>query len=339
MDDLIVEIDELIESSDYTSNALEKANKLITKAEDAIAFLEATIETLENPITAEETSDLLVEDVILQGKFLYDKEVKESVITNPEFAYLSFLEPLLEVGDNTDLYSIIVTGNGWSKRASVNLNMNEVAGDINDYAQAVLAARELAETNGRQNSPETASRLWARYYANKSRRGGGVYSDTIAARMQNMESLAPFWSLLNDGNKIAMASNWGGYPTPDMEGTHFVENVEKDMATLFRDGIRLARYDVEASMQEMSSTIKETKKRIADLYGLISRLENNFEEPEVYADAIGKSVDDINKSKLYRTLDKATKGEYLPKRIDIGLPGQPRVRISRAKALALVSSE
>lgn len=351
MTDILYEVNKLAARSIRThaflndlKSARNRVQNSIKEAEREIGMSTKTEAASTNEaVLSDEAASLALIGVIAEAPDIYRQKVTAAAKRNSEFSYNLFLNGLLTVGDNEGLYITRVTGRGWKRKLTVTLDMDGVAGNINEYAMAVLTVRENFETNGRQNSAETASRLWKRYYKNRSRDGGSTYLNTMESRFDYIseEKPAPYWSLLNDGNAVPMESDWGGTPFPNRSGTHFVQETELALSNLYAKKLNSLREEgiittttkvVPMDRPDLKEFIKEAENLLSELDEHISDLENNFENPDIYIEVLKVDKINLDKDKLSDAIARAKHGESIPKNFEIGTRGN-RKRVSSRKVL------
>ena len=356
MDDLIYYIDKKISSMETGERLLRDLNAL---REDAINKIQEYTRLLRNPVSvkttysmekvnSDEATKLAIRDTLDEAPIIYSRVLRSAVATNEEFDYDLFRSPLFRVGENQSLYEIIIRGTGWKRLAIVTLKMDEIAGNIRDYSQAVIAFRQemMSEREKRRkknkknksgstakvrvNSPTTASRLWRGIYKNSP----DTYASTMRGRFNYMTEFAPFWSILNSGNKgLVMESNYGGKPYPNKGGTHFVEEIEAALSKFFTD--RLVKFQKIGRTTETTVEERIDENRVRDELGLlriavgrldskIYELEHDFENFDKYVGELNRQKDDISSKKLEEAVKKLLAGEINTKRINIGIPGRRR---------------
>jgi len=306
----------------------EKAEKL---AKQAISSAEASLRALKGPGEAELSYGLSIDQTLVDAPNILKEEVETAVLTNDEYAYTPFLTPLLDIASDEELYNIIPGGTGWSRSITVELAMNEVAGDIEEYAQAVEAAREEMGSDP-DRDPIKASHIW-RTKIWPSRGGGGPYQHVISSRLANLPSLAPFWSLLNDGNKsVSMSSDIGGTAYPSHSGTHFVEKAERRIVKVFKDIFSKYKINNRSQISELSALIDSYREALQRMYDAIQEEITSGEFLEKAAPIQErlrtKTLDDIDPRKLLKAVEdfKAGRSDAI-KRVNVGRRGT-RVRLS-----------
>jgi hypothetical protein len=191
--------------------------------------------------------------------------------------------------------------------------MNDIAGDINDYAQAVEATREeLNIKEGRD--PKRASKIWrTKIYK------GPRYFTTIKSRLSNTSSPAPFWSLLNYGSKnVSMSSDIGGTPYPSRGGHHFVTQAEDEIKKFFNRTFAGFREVGGKNNPTFVTAIFEAERLLAELQSLINRLSTESELMLSIAKAIGVNVNKLNASKILIAADRIKSGDIFTSQVIVG---------------------
>lgn len=190
------------------------------------------------------------------------KHLDTALEINEEFNYPPFLEGLDEVINNPNLYNIVPEfGTG---KAKITLRMNEVAGDLNEYAEAVEAARiimqigimptERGSATRRQADAggATASTFWRDKIYLPARGGGSdsisregtkkdvssryadAYDVTIFNRIMSFTHPAPYWEIIDQGS-IPFSDDVGGVPYPLNHRTNFVLKARLEMGRKYKD--------------------------------------------------------------------------------------------------------
>jgi hypothetical protein len=123
------------------------------------------------------------------------------------------------------------------------VDLEPVFGNIDEYAQAVEATREVL---GGGEGGKKASFVWKMIYQAAREGHGGVskktedfvalYWEIIRSRAGAVEAgHAPWWYLLNYGNATgAMSSDVGGTPYPRNAPTNFLLRVETKLNVIFQ---------------------------------------------------------------------------------------------------------
>lgn len=333
MDEILKELNDLLDDSQAVDDFLSEVIRIEPRARKALESQEKLLEELKSPTESERMYELTRTDTLAEAPNIFKREVESAVTKNTEYAYMPFLSPLLDLAKFEDLYEITTTGSGWNRKIVVRLKMDEIAGTIDDYASAVDAAREEMGANP-DRDPIKASKIW-RTKIWPTRGGSGPYQHVIGTRLalSSVGGLgdAPYWSLLNYGNKsVKMSSDIGGTAYPSHGGTRFVENTEKKIADYFkllfstyRDENVAALNIIEESINSFKEALKRMENTVNDMVG------KNMDTAAKIAPRLRtRVVDDIDPRKLAIAREKIRSGSLLPgQRINVGVRGR-RVRLS-----------
>jgi hypothetical protein len=326
MEDLVAALQQLTAETEIAGMSLEGAIRAEASVKDALTLVKRSISTpdpKETDAAYKEALRLTLE----QAPIIYAAEVADAVTKAPEYAYDQFLSPLLEVGLDSSLYSIIPNGVGWARTVSVTLNMDEVAGTIADYAEGVESARGSLGTKDSRD-PEMASTIWRTRIYKKSR-----YFTTIQLRLLAATGLAPFWSLLNYGSKnVSMDSDIGGSPYPSRGGHHFVEHTEDKIRMFFNQTFLQFKNNVKDS-PAIKEAIIEAERLLSNLQNLIDRLSRESEFIAKIAREINVNVSQLNASKILIAADRIRSGDIFTTQIVVG----DGIRIRTAKFMGLTA--
>lgn len=331
MEDLVAALRTLADKTSLTDRELTKANNLIELVTGEIRSARSSVremKTSDPPFYKFQALDVVRQMAPTVFMELATQAATESV----EYAYDQFLSPLLDLAHDPDLYDFNTVGNGWDSRLVASLNMDAVAGDISDYANAVQNARDaLGMKEGRD--PVKASAFWRDKIYRKGR-----YFTTINLRMSYAGGIAPFWSLLNNGNKSAsMGSDIGGDAYPEVNPTHFVEETELRLAREYTFQLRLFQNSSFTVIDSIETMILEAETAIDTALTTIDNQQVSEETLEQFAVKIGLEANKISRVKLRKSIGKIESGDYLPAQITISAPGEKRKRVRRTKFLGLVS--
>lgn len=320
MDDVVAILNKLIKDAQFATKELDDAVLAKKAVEDAATAVRKALE-VSSRTSAESAYTESLRLVKEAAPIIYKNNAKAAATASMEYAFDSFLVPLLRVGDESDLYSITATGSGWNKRISVELMMNEVAGNIQDYADAVESVREfLGVKEGRD--PALASSIWKNKIYGK-----GPYYRTIKDRLRDAVGAAPFWSLLNDGSKnVRMSSDIGGTPYPSRGGHHFVEKTETELRDYYNGNLGIAKYQYDKDVEEATLSLEDAKYLLGKLQKDIDRLSRDSELIASVASSVGVTADELSASKIIIAANKVRRGELLPPRIRIGAGTEKRIR-------------
>jgi hypothetical protein len=331
MQEIIATAKELLLKTDLTERELLKCETVIEAIDEAAGYVTAEIEdaTKNGPAMGA----LSAQEMALESApRIYLEKVQEAAAQSEEYAYDAFLSPLIDIGYEDSLYKLTRAGNGWGSKLSVHLAMDEVAGDIGDYAEAVESARASLGVKD-DRDPIRASQIWKdKIYK------GPRYFTTINLRLAAAVGKAPFWSLLNNGNKnTAMSSDIGGYAYPDVSPTHFVEETELAISREFEFQLMRQRDANVTYITDYQTMLREAMNVKVMLLKKIDDLSLNPEQMDVVAKEIGAEREKLSATKLYRAKEKLKRGEYLPAQIVVSGRGEKMKRIRQKKFGQIVS--
>ncbi len=330
MDDVLQAINNLIDSSAFTKSFIKEASKLETKALSELSKTEDQLNRVSSPESSQRAYELALSQTLDIAPDLTTDQMEAALAKSEEYSYLSFARPLLDVAKDRDLYELISNGTGWNRTVVVKLNMDTVAGTIDDYAAAVEETRSEAGIDPDRN-PERSSMIW-RTKIWPTRGGAGPYTHIVNTRIALGRSPAPFWSLLNNGNKnVHMASDIGGTPYPSSEGTHFVEESELVILRYFNQVFNQFREENRAAIEFLAHTISDYRDAIEGLRDLVAQMISNLPQAKVTSSRLRvRTLEEISPIKLQKAREMVSRGEILPgQRINIGIRGvRVRVRLS-----------
>ena len=312
MEDIFATLNKITSETDITKLSLRDAVIAEAKVKEAMVVVKKAVES-----TKPQDSDMAYKEALRltleQAPSIYAKKVADAVGKADEYAYDQFLSPLLDVGFEKDLYEIIPAGVGWNRTILVRLKMNEIAGDINDYAEAVEATRDaLNVKDGRD--PERASTIWRTKIYKGSR-----YFTTIKSRLSNTSKPAPFWSLLNDGSKnVSMSSDIGGTPYPSRGGHRFVNQAEDEIKRFFIRTFFGFRDTGGKNNPALKEAISEANRLLSELQSLVNRLATESELMLGIARAINVNVGKLNASKVIIAAERIKSGDIFTSQVVVG---------------------
>lgn len=301
---------------------------------EALTLLAERIEQKIQELKEEYAAKEAEEDMIAPASFTqfletYFDELRSILIvttqraieSSQEYSLPLFAERLLEAVSLPSILQLTIEPSAYSgEEASApfviaEVLMDEYAGNIEEWAQAVIAVREELVANSRAPYPPQSSSgemrshfFFEKYYAvdrlgktiektykkgkNKGKtiditdRYEGKYTETISRRLAYCPSPAPFWSLLEYGNAPyagGMSSDVGGYAAPEQAPTHFVSEA---IALIERD----AQYYYESIYYENMKQFSRELKAIDDAINGLYELQNKVLEA---IDAFSNDVMDI----------------------------------------------
>lgn len=298
--------------------------------------------------------DKAINEMRRQAVDILLEELNRALSINPEFSHPMFKNRLVQSVRDGREFQYISTSN---TKVYVKINLDITAGNIEDYATAVDAVRQKRRIGPYRfppASPELASHMWAeKYYgagreakivqpppnrkkkkksdAKRTKEMHDKYWATMRDRMAAMQTLAPFWSLVNYG-KVFMSSDWGGEAYPKGTPTYFVEAAQK-----------LIQTGLDSIVMDQVLKLKELKTQLAKVEAAIRYLDNfKFDDEsrnpkEILIGIIEKRLGDLfgraDPEKISKFADDILAGEEVDRR---RLGGGVRMR---ARQLRLIVNE
>jgi len=219
------------------------------------------------------------------------QEVEIALKSSEEYSKTHFSRPLLAAIKNNDIIQYTVTSD--LNRVVVYIDMYTAAGELDDYISAVEEARNLVGYS--HNDPQAASDFWKLIYdsANHIASGwkpktsnqinvSGLYAKTMALRIANMETPAPFWYLLNYGNVNVPMGGVGGTPYPVNAPTNFLDKATNRIESLFNSEYKQEKSKVMKRLSEEAVNASEISQAISD--ALAGRSPRRFKPGKVIAE-------------------------------------------------------
>ena len=329
MDDILDPIKKILSDIKPAKLSLEEAVLSEKLAKDTKVFVKKALAKAKTT-QSEKASEESLKEVKKQASLIYIREVTKAANQSEEYNYPAFLSPLIDVGNDDSLYKITLSGNGWNRSISIELAMDEVAGTINDYAEAVESARGALNVK-EDRDPTLASKFWRdRVYR------GPRYFTTINLRLAASSKPAPFWSLLNYGSaSTSMSSDIGGTPYPSRGAHRFVEHTEIAIKQFFRATMLGFKEKFDADVKEVNTALEEVDTLLKELQTRIDKLSQNSELMARIAGELGVTVDRLNASKIFTAKARIMNGELLTERVVVS----SGIRVRAKKFIELISGE
>lgn len=329
LDDLFDELNRLKKSTYSAEETIALADNLSRKFNRGWEDANRRIEYLRS----DEYMNSMVQNILETTKYfaseIYVENVKLAVEEAPEFAIPPYLVPLLDISRNERLFDIRVVKKACSSYVKVNLRMNEVAGNIQDYANAIDAAREIMGEK-EDRDPEKASAYWAnRVYPNKAK-----YTHVLGLRFGELSEEAPFWSLLDNGNvDTSMSSDIGGYPFPSNGPTHFVDKTEREIEQLFNRELDNACEERSKMIESLYDEFDRYQQAGEEINELVTKLEEDISKADEVEEYLRvHTAEEIDPRRLREAIKRAQEG--FEGRVEVGRSGS-RVRLSYSTLRAL----
>jgi hypothetical protein len=352
-----------------TLNSIQDSNKRLLKVirdleeklEGLIRALNSAIRKLDRRPDHEAIARMIKMDITTDAKNMLWENAKSALASTGEFNREPFIEDLKSCVYNTGTYKVLYD----NTRYYLDIDLDKTAGTVEDYANAVSAARDKFRMT---LSPEAASNLWKRfiypigtgqtsYFSKKLKKDGTpkinsmanekfkrYYNTVIKLRKENFGSIAPWWSILNYGTGRKLSSDRGGTTYPFYSsGTKFVEKTEMGMQAEIdsitqeneNDYFEWIRMDIDSLYRIIAKTRLELAK-LKDIKEEDHRTVIEQIRDHLYSYYNDDRIKQIEKGRLENLIDNALLGKALPKRVRLGkragLPGgAPRIRVEQIK--------
>lgn len=336
-----------MEETDFLSDLLssiQKTKDFLSRLEQAVSRQQKEFKSLVEYLTSLESSGYIsikLEKIVSNLKTrrvasLTKKSIRDAVTENTEFAYPALLSPLLECAEDENIVTMVLSGTGWSTNLLVTPNFDEVAGNINDWSEAIQKVRDSNDWNSDHPDPNFASMIWKKLVYR-----GDNYSETIDERLSASSSPAPYWEILNNG-VVGMSSDWGGYPYPVNKPTMFVENIKSALEEEFILNRDSFHNEVSKSIEEGSILAEKYKYLIESALKTIEDIKNNLDDPDItarVAAALNKTTEQIAGIKLGDFRRKIELGESTGRWIELTAKGEKVRTHPRTQTLRRILDE
>lgn len=190
---------------------------------------------------AAERHSKALEMIIYEALDILRYELVKAIEKTGEYDYLPLKERLLEVFDNINMVRSSLRDD------SIYFDLEGIAGDTGDLQDGINFAREMIGVSGKRTKQQKAY-FWRHFIYEPGvlglgdedaiEKGGLMYADTVAWRLQGWKGLAPYWYWLEHGNEDSDLA------FPKFGGTNFRMIAEERATALFRSA--LAQVDLEA---------------------------------------------------------------------------------------------
>lgn len=278
------------------------------------------------------------------------KEAEKALVNSEEFDLPIFRNRLERAIFNPKTLSLSVVGT----RLEVFVNLDQTAGTLSDYANAVIATRELIRNRGKKEknrgqymrNPQAASQIWKEKIYGAGREGKNIapltpnrknrtaiykqqYIWTINTRVAHFQSLAPFWRILNNGT-VPLASNWGGTEYPNTKPTDFVGRTIQEIRRQFTEYVKL----VKDYLAEINQNVKYIDSAISYIQSISKQILESPERKFVLEQIqriLGGKFSEANQSRLNQLLEGLISGTITQEKFSLGVTAEgkrirPRVK-------------
>jgi hypothetical protein len=260
---------------------------------------------------------------VVMQLFLEDA-IKKATEDNTEFALTAYLEPLQEVAAQPDIYKLLVLGTGWSTHLSTQIVIEEEAGDLPDWGQAIEDYREFelkTQNLDDENAGERASSWFATHVLE-----GSLHNKTIAGRLNYTPAKAPYWRILDEGESPLLSDREGGYSVANNTPTGFISIAERAINNWFTKQIAEEKTKVFGESGNIQEVIDEYVAKRDEFSQEVARLKTDMKLNEqifksfkdkkdlVDRDALTKLIDTVDanrKTRIYNIAKAGSKEKIL----------------------------
>ena len=295
-----------------------------------IAKAEEQVATMKNPDKYVKSLDTVIrKDALKQAKNVLQGSILQAVRENYEFDWPEYKAGLFKAATDNETYTIrALGGTGWNTRYLVSIDMDDSAGRLNRWAAGVRAYRAELETKvprkGSKKSRQSAvgaSRAWAKIF--QSRGSNDKFRTTITKRLGYSGAVAPFWQLLDKGD-IPMASDRGGYPTPQKTATNFVSQAEEALEGYIRNIIQSFRNNYESLMGEYRKFLNEAQASLSNIESLIEKTSIEKIKLDRVEQELSRENQIVDRNKLEVAVQKIKDGLLTSGRVELTAKGSPK---------------
>lgn len=206
-------------------------------------------------------------------------EALKALEINKEFNIEQFSSRLIQAIRNPRTIRLYPQGTNGIR---IYIDLNETAGTLDDYAEAVTAFRMVLEEEKDHPSgpydPAWASHAWEEKIYKPDRENtpvaddpdySGKYWRTINERISFFETLAPFWEIIDQGTR-PLNSDRGGTPYPVNVPTHFVDKAREKIRREFQlrlreEEVRINKLRIDVSnMDKVLTYLRQLEQSLRD---------------------------------------------------------------------------
>ena len=313
-----------------------------------------------NQINVEEDSLYWAKTV---GKFDLERAMEDAIANSEEFNVEPFKSRFVNISKDPNVMQITLSGG----TIHVQFFMDKVAGTLKDWISAINKANS-DRTNLNRTGKETgkgvgkfrkssnnksmvmpsylANKMWAEKYYGPARQGTSPpgrwakntpryvadYNETIRLRILAMSGIAPFWSIIEDGNKVFGGS---GPIFPETKPQHFLQEARNRIEQSFESHRYALRARINEFWKQLDRVtgaiefIQQTRREIQtkldeeEWITMESRRSVKIQEYEQYTENVlkqrlGEKFSYVDEKKLVQLADDVYAGMAVPKRKTIG---------------------
>jgi hypothetical protein len=264
-----------------------------------------------------------------KAKDILTMKAMNACIESPEFDDSFFIDRLFRGITSETIRLQLIEG-----QLLVTINLDETAGSLSSYAQAIRIVREQLRANIKTPPPsrELASHFWKEKIYGPAREGKTVtrrvydrktkayqtkditaeqtqkYWDTMQARMAQAGGIAPFWEILDKGSQFFSSyEDSGGEGYPITEPTNFVDRSITEIQELFRTDRREYEDSMYRECDRFREQIEEGRRILEEIDRMIEELES-LDEAALLMEKIGERIEYADREKIEALLSEIGSG-------------------------------
>lgn len=317
------------------SEALKSANKaykLITKdvqiAEQRLQFKESS--TYPDTFGVSYANSMAASGTIAE---MLKISIRNAAEINEEFSRGIYLDALLAVADDPDIYRIVPFGRGWATRINVSIAFESVAGRLEDWAHGIEGWRDALGIDLEEQGANRGLRATNWWYTKVYRKSLEVA--TFKGRIAYAGRPAPFWQILNSGStSLPSDRSDGSYNPVPASPTDFIGEAEGQMEAHFNSVMRGEQRQWREETALLRDEVNRARELLADIESLIGklkaddRLDNFIIEELSKRSKTGDIAQYVDKDKLKDAIRRYRAGEeFTTKTIELTAKNQANRRI------------
>lgn len=273
------------------------------------------------------------------------KFAENALTASEEFDLPIFRNRLESAIFNPKTIELLLVG----ERLEVFVNLDQTAGTLDDYANAIKATREIIrqKNKGRYiKDPQVASQIWKEKFYGSAREGRNItplttnrknrtsiyrqqYRWTINMRVAHFQSLAPFWRILDHGT-VFLGSSWGGTEYPAIKPTNFVGKAVAEIRKQFTEYVKTAKQ----YLAEINQNVKYIDSAISYIQTISKQILENPERKFILQQVqriLGSKFSEANQTRLNQLLEGLLSGTITQEKFRLGRTSagveiRPRIR-------------
>ncbi len=255
------------------SGVLEELDKAQTSLYEVLQKLNRAADQFSNGEFIRENIEIAFKLVDESKSSVFVENTAGAMLLSQEFSHSVFAGNLMEAVRDPNSLRMFLNYSGLESTITVDNNLDEVAGSLEDWGRAVLEVREAR--GGSRSTPERASKSWAVLFNN--RQTSSPWAGIQQRRLSFAGKLAPYWQILDKGHaNISLVSDRGGYATPTEAPTNFVSNTITDLEVMFKKELSNIKRSITRAKNKILKQADRARDLLAELDMLIVYVQENM---------------------------------------------------------------